>query len=169
MPLYEFVGVETGRSFEMICSYKDRPEKMFDPDTGEEFRLKLTAPNFSKSNLNSWADGLSHKTYYDPKLGQTIFGEAHKEQVLKARGLVRESDLPKGFIEAKMENTIRAQEEADKQSDQFVERLKHYGLDKQGEDTGARIKATEAFWSEQVPLGDLCNNPTKYGVQPKEN
>jgi hypothetical protein len=168
MPLYEYQGVETGRSFEMICSYKDRPEKMFDPATGEEFRLKLSAPHFSKSNLNSWADGLSHKTYYDPKLGQTIYGEAHKEQVLKARGLVRESDLPKGFIEAKMEDTLRAQEQADRESDQFVERLKHYGLDKQGEDTGARIQATEQFWAEQVPLGDMVNNPTKYGVEPKE-
>ena len=168
MPLYEYIGNDTGRSYEMICAFKDRPEKVYDPETGEEFKLKLSAAHFSKANLNDWADGLGHKCYYDPKLGTTILGEAHKNKVLKARGLVRERDLPKGFFEAQQEATLEKQKVSDEESDKFFNNMKKYGLDKQGEDTNGRIKATEAFWADQVPLGDLTNNPEKYGVSPKE-
>ena len=37
--------------------------------------------------------------------------------------------------------------------------------DKPGEgNANERIKATEAFWAEQVPAGDVRSNPDKYGV-----
>tara|TARA_R110002020_G_scaffold5598_1_gene23100 strand:- start:3801 stop:4307 length:507 start_codon:yes stop_codon:yes gene_type:complete len=153
MPIYEFRGRETGRVHEWIGPFSERPSKLYDPDTGEEFILKLSAPNLCKSNLSSWQEGLSHQTYYDRNLKQTIYGEAHKERVLKARGLVRESDLPKNWVADRMASQLEQQEKADKESDHFFEKMKEYNLDKPEKDgcANTRVKATEEFWSDITP------------------
>jgi hypothetical protein len=162
MPLFEFKSTKTGEIREWIGSYKNRPEVLYDPDTGEAFKLKMSCPNLITSNLSSWTEGLSHTTYYDKNLQTTIYGEAHKERVLTARGLVREKDLPKNFIADKMEANLVEQKIQDDESNRFFDNMKEFGLDKQGENTGERIKAQEKFWEKQLPLGDLCNNPEKY-------
>lgn len=153
MPLFEYKGRETGRICEWIGPYSQRPSKLYDPETGEEFVLKLSAPNLQKSNLASWQEGLSHQTYYDRNLKQTIYGEAHKERVLKARGLVRESDLPKNWVADRMASQLERQEIADKESDHFFEKMKEYNLDKPEKDgcANTRVKATEEFWSDISP------------------
>lgn len=153
MPLFEYKGRETGRICEWIGPYSQRPSKLYDPETGEEFVLKLSAPNLQKSNLSSWQEGLSHQTYYDRNLKQTIYGEAHKERVLKARGLVRESDLPKNWVADRMASQLERQEIADKESDHFFEKMKEYNLDKPEKDgcANTRVKATEEFWSDISP------------------
>ena len=160
MPLYEFRGRDTGRICEWIGPYSQRPSKLYDPDTGEEFVLKLSAPNLQKSNLSSWQEGLSHQTYYDRNLKQNIYGEAHKERVLKARGLVRESDMPKNWAADKMVSQTEAQEKADKESDHFFEKMVEYDLDKPDRDgcANTRIKATEAFWADVTPAKKTLND-----------
>jgi hypothetical protein len=165
MPIYEFKGRETGRIFEWIGSHSERPTKLYDPDTGEEFVLKLSAPNLQKSNLASWQEGLSHQTYYDRNLKQTIYGEAHKERVLKARGLVRERDLPKNWVIDKMEAQQKAQAKADAESDHFFKKMVEYNLDKPEKDGSAneRIKATEAFWSDVAPAKKVLKEAKQDG------
>ena len=157
MPLYEYKNAD-GVIVEHLCSYKDRPESLFDPDTGEEFKLMISRPNLMASNLADWQRGLSGFGEYDRNLKTVVYGEKHRDEILQKRNLVRESDSQKNFRAA-------INEAQDKKSDEFFNRMKHYGLDKPGEgNANERIKATEAFWAEQVPSGDVRSNPEKYGV-----
>jgi len=157
MPIYEFRGTKTGRIFEWLGKHTERPETMVDPDTGEIFVLKMSAPNLIGSNLNSWTEGLSHTTYYDRSLKTHILGPKHKDEVLKARGLVRERDLPKNWVADKMDAQQKAQAKADAESDHFFNKMIEYNLDKPDKDGSAneRIKATEAFWNDVAPANKV--------------
>jgi len=146
---------------------KDRPTALFDPATGERFVLKLSAPNLLKSNLADWQRGLSGFGEFDRNLGQVVYGEKHRDEILKARNLVRESDLPKHWVRDTHEKGMARNEELDAQSDKFFNTMKEMGLDKQGDDTGDRIKRTEKFWDTVAPAGDIKRNPEKYNVKPK--
>ena len=164
MPLYEYKNAD-GVIVEHLCSYKDRPESLFDPDTGEEFKLMISRPNLMASNLADWQRGLSGFGEYDRNLKTVVYGEKHRDEILQKRNLVRESDLPKHYAADRAEQCAAVNEAQDKKSDEFFNRMKHYGLDKPGEgNANERIKATEAFWAEQVPAGDVRSNPDKYGV-----
>lgn len=167
MPLYEYRGKETGRIAEWLGPYKDKPKKLYDPDTGEEFVPKLSSPNLLKSNLADWQRGLSGFGEFDRNLGQVVYGEKHRDEILKARNLVRESDLPKHWVRDTHEKGMARNAELDEQSDKFFETMKDFDLDKQGEDTGDRLKRTEKFWDTVAPAGDIVRNPEKYNVEPK--
>tara|TARA_R100001463_G_scaffold40367_1_gene85699 strand:- start:4034 stop:4552 length:519 start_codon:yes stop_codon:yes gene_type:complete len=167
MPIYAFKGTETGRVTEWFGSYKDKPEALYDPDTGEKFEPQLSAPNLLNSNLADWQRGLSGFGDYDRHLGQVVYGEKHRDEILKARNLVRESDMPKNWVADTHEKGMANNAKLDKESDEFFDAMKEYGLDKQGEDTGDRLKRTEKFWDTVAPAGDIMRNPEKYNVQPK--
>jgi len=164
MPIFEYRGIDTGRIYEWLGPYKDRPESFYDPDNGEEFKLMLSAPNLLKSNLSDWQRGLSGAGAHDRNLNCTVYGEKHRDEILKTRGLVRESDLPKHYIEDKMTENERITKKLDDESDVFFERMQNLGLDKQGHDTLDRTRRTEEFWRQQVPSGDVKQNPEKYGI-----
>jgi hypothetical protein len=131
--IYEYKGEETGRLAEWIGPYKDRPTALFDPETGERFVLKLSAPNLLKSNLADWQRGLSGFGEFDRNLGQVVYGEKHRDEILKARNLVRESDMGKHWVRDTHEKGMARNDELDKQSDKFFETMKDFDLDKQGE------------------------------------
>lgn len=173
MPLYEYKNAETGIIVEYISSFKDRPDSLFDQETGEEFKLMISRPNLMASNLSDWQRGLSSFGEYDRNLNTVVYGEQHRDEILQKRNLVRESDLPKHYALDAAEKAAGENERLDRESDKFFAGMKKLGLHKAGDSNPQeRLRATEKFWAEQVPSGDVRNNPEKYGVgkntKPKE-
>jgi hypothetical protein len=168
MPIYEFRGIETGRIYEWVGRYEEKPRMLYDPETEEEFRPIVSRPSLLKSNLSDWQRGLSGAGQHDKALNQVVYGERHRDEILQRRGLVREQDLPKHWVEDAKDQQMKQNEQLDKDADKFFDNMKKFGLDKQGSDTVDRVKRTEQFWSEQVPSGAVRQDPTKYGVKPKE-
>jgi len=150
LPIYEYQN-EWGHIVERIFTYKDRPDTLYDPKTGVPYHLIMSRPALLKSNLSDWQRGLSGAAVYDRNLKSIVYGEKHRDEILKDRGLVRESDLAKHYCSDAAEKAQKENEKADKESDAFFDKMKEFGLDKQGDNANERVKATERFWEEVNP------------------
>lgn len=81
MPIYEY-QTEDGRIYEHICKYEDRPEALKMSDGSIAYRKDVVL--IAKTN-HSWGD--SQWGQYDPDLGCVIQNHAHREKVMKEKGV----------------------------------------------------------------------------------
>lgn len=94
-----------------------------------------------------WRHGLSSEGKFDSALGKTIYSEKHRDKVLESKGLIRESDLPKDFIENSQSKISERIAEQDKLAESYSKVLA---------ETGDATKAmTETFTAESCLDGTL--------------
>ena len=128
MPIYEY-QTEDGEVIEHICSYKDKPKYL----VSNKGRRALPIMSGIAYTPNSWGvewrRGMTGGASYDPYLGATIYSEKHRDEILRQRGLVRESDLPKGWIDDQNEKKVKFDEWQDERADQFQNLLDEHNVD----------------------------------------
>ena len=141
MPIYEYKNFKTGQIVEKIYSHKERPDQLKNELTGEVAFLIISKPAKMASQWADWQRGLDSHGKYDPALGQTIYGETHRDEVLEARGLVRESDLPTNWVADRMEKQANYEAHQDKRSDELFDLMQKHGVDKPQEATAGSMAA----------------------------
>jgi hypothetical protein len=151
MPIYEYKNFKTGQIVEKIFSHKERPDQIKNNVTGETAYLIISKPAKMASQWADWQRGLDSHGQYDKELGQTVYGERHRDELLEAKGWVRESDLPKNWVADKMEQQMNYNEHQDKRSDELFGLMQKHGVDKPQEATQGSMAAMEAVWDEWMP------------------
>ena len=79
----------------------------------------------------NWTEGLSSAGKYDHGLGTVVYSETHSDKLLKAKGWVRESDLPDGAWDNKLSQEKADKAKADKFAETFTNNITKYGGDKE--------------------------------------
>lgn len=153
MPIYCF-RTPSGETIEHICRVSEKPEYLIDRATGERAYPIISGIAHTPSSWGSeWRRGLSGSAKYDAGLGTMIYDEKQRDALLAARGWIRESDLPKHYVDDQLE---AKQQEADalRKEDEYAESvLAELGIDESVEftPTNNNLKAAERFWEAVMP------------------
>ena len=102
-----------------------------------------------------WRRGLDGGSTYDPVLREHIYSEKHRDEILAAKNLVRESDLPKGWVEDKMAQKVRYDEWMDNRSDKFKNLCEEHNIDADNPESCA--DAIAHVYDEWMPAQGILN------------
>ena len=153
MPIYCY-KTASGEEIEHICRVSEKPEYLLDRATGERAYPIISRIAHTPSNWGSeWRRGLSGSAKYDGGLGTMVYDENHRDALLAERGWIRESDLPKHYVEDQLEAKEKEAEQLRK-DDEFAESvLADLGIDESVEFTPTHnnLKAAERFWEAVLP------------------
>ena len=86
MPLYEY-KCEEGHRSEILRKFEQRHDPTACPTCGHSTHIQVSSPAFTPSG---WGDS-KWAGRFDKGLGVTLRDKSHRDQILKARGLVEDS------------------------------------------------------------------------------
>lgn len=102
MAFYTYHCETCNTEFDIRRPVSERNQPYFCPYDGVETKRMVTAPQFTPGSWGEQTGRFGVNGLYDRGLGMKIQNEKHRDQVLKQRGLVRESEISGGnehFIE----------------------------------------------------------------------
>ncbi len=128
MPIYSFIckSKKCGNVVDEIMKYDERPafmKKMRCSVCGRKFKTKLTCHAKTASQwADSWQAGLS-SNIYSSALGHGVSSRRQEEKLMKQKGFIPESDLPKHHFEDLAEVNKKEAIKNDKQTSRYKEAL----------------------------------------------
>lgn len=121
--MYEFL-CDDGHWTEWLCKVAERPDVVVCEECGSPSWRQLS---LCSKTPGKWGDSAS---YFSPSLGCEVRNSAHRDKILKQRGLVAESDMPKGFIDDKIQKQVDETAQHEKNVSSFKDNLKKHNGNK---------------------------------------
>jgi len=149
MPLYEYHCSTCETTFELKRSVSDRDIPYLCPYDGVETKRLVSAPSFTPGLWGDCTGKYGVNGVYDRGLGTYVQNEKHRDQILKQKGFVRESDISGGkedYIEQWNEKRHQQLEPQRKFERVFKEEL-------------AKGKSAEEAVVTASPASEILNNP----------
>ena len=119
--IYEYKCPDCKHITEVLCKLAERTESHPCEGCGIPAPIILSLPAFTP---RLWGD--SHG-YYDGSLGTYVKNSQHRDKILDEKGLVAESDLPSGFADSKIQDSINDKKAHDKNVSRFETSMKDHG------------------------------------------
>jgi len=149
MAFYEYHCETCNTSYEIRRKVSDRDLPYLCPHDGAETKRMVTAPLFTPGSWGDETGKYGVNGVYDRGLGTYVKNEKHRDQILKQKGFVRESDLSGGredYIETWNEKRHQQLEPQRKFERVFKEEL-------------AKGKSAEEAVVTASPASEILNNP----------
>ena len=149
MPIYEFKCETCQTVFDVRRPIDNRDDPYLCPYDGVETKRMVTAHQLTPSLFGDCTGKYGVNGVYDRGLGTYVKNEKHRDQILKQKGFVRESDLSGGredYIEQWNEKRHQQLEPQRKFERVFKEEL-------------AKGKTAEEAVVTASPASEILNNP----------
>ena len=101
MPIFEFQCKSCSAKAEKIMKRSEVDEFLAHNSCtcGGEIKKLISAHAYTPSLFGDMTGKFGVNGVFDPGLGRHVQNERHRDQILKQKGLVRESDMGRNFIE----------------------------------------------------------------------
>jgi putative FmdB family regulatory protein len=159
MPIYEFSCTSCGTVHERLLPMSQREifPKENSCECGGDLKNKITAPAHTPSGWGDMTGRYGVNGYFSKGLGGYVDSKKAEEKIMRSRGFIPESDLPKNFWEDETSRRIAVAEQQDKYTNEYKDLL---ASGKSKEEAIA-----ETFSTERIMSGEL---EKVWGTKPKD-
>ena len=152
MAIFEFQCEDCGSQNEEILHYNDVPSFIEEHSCscGGSIRKVVSVPARMAEQWAEFPNGVNGR--FSPGLGTRVYNRKHEDKILKEKGLVRESDLGRDFVERKIDKI---------ESDAIAKTRKQTKVMK---DLGSWYKKTgswEKAWDKALPGKKILRDKEK--------
>lgn len=136
MPLAVY-KCDAGHGTERLFKYSERPVEIVCPRCGGRACLNVAATFRPAKTAGKWGESAGR---FDRGLGCYVRDSRHRDQVMAAKGLVAETDMPNGYADSLVQAQINEKVQHDRDMSRLQANLKEYK-----DDPGAA-------WAETFPV-----------------